>query len=143
MFPTNVGQRIPMTFRGALAVALVALSVASCGDIRLLATETPPPSPPAPVAPAPPTSSGIRGGDPICGEYDDYQGASMAFYSLSAIVQQGLDTAPAGSEGETLAEAAIRFANTIRAAAAGEAIQPSDPIEELALLWVASDGCMR
>ena len=81
--------------------------------------------------------------DPACVEYDDYQSAAMAFYSLSAIVQSGLDSASEELSAESLDSAVARFEATVRLALAGEAVADPDPIEALALFWVSSDGCMR
>lgn len=67
----------------------------------------------------------------------------MAFYSLSAIVQAGLDAPTAATEAESLKSAVARFEDTVRRVLDGETLEAPDPIEELAQLWVASDGCMR
>lgn len=121
-------------------IGLLALALVGCADVRLLATPTAPAAPPSPVAS---TSAGLAFGDPACVEYDDYQSAAMAFYSLSAIVQDGLDSASGGVPAESLDAAVARFEVAVRLALAGETLTDPDPIEELALFWVASDGCMR
>ena len=67
----------------------------------------------------------------------------MAFYALSAFVQSGLDAATEDTEGESLQSAMARFEQTVRRVLAGESVTPTDPVEELAIFWVVSDGCMR
>lgn len=134
-------RRRARRFLTIAGLALAALLTA-CADVRLIATPTTTPSPPTATAVAPP-SLGLVFPGPRCGQYDDYQGSAMAFYSLSAIVQDGLDSAAPEADGETLDSAVARFEVTVRRALAGEAVVPGDPIEQLALLWIASDGCMR
>ena len=111
--------------------------------MRLLTTETPRPAQLAVAAVPQPLAGGLTFGDPICVEYDDYQSAAMAFYSLSAIVQDGLDSAAAESTPESGDSAVARFEQTVRCLVAGELVTAPNPIEELAMLWVASDGCMH
>ena len=67
----------------------------------------------------------------------------MAFYALSAFVQSGLDAATEDAKGESLGSAMARFEQTVRRVLAGESVTPIDPVEELAIFWVVSDGCMR
>lgn len=126
------------------AISLLAIAFIGCRDVNLIATPSPTTAP-VPVVPTAsvPAGAGLVFVDPACVEYDDYQSAAMAFYSLSAIVQDGLDSASAELAGETLDSAVARFEATVRLALKGETIAEPDPIEELALFWVASDGCMR
>lgn len=65
----------------------------------------------------------------------------MAFYALSAFIDRLLEADPGNHE--LRAEAMARFELTVRRAQAGEAVVTEDAVEELALFWVASDGCMR
>lgn len=131
------------------AAALLAGVALACGRVNLLATPTASPSGAAPAqvvsTPSPtPTPFTLRFfDDPPCVQYDEYQSSSLAFYSLAAFVQTGIDRASADAPAEGLAAATARFEATIRRALAGEAVVASDAVEELALFWVASDGCMR
>ena len=129
------------------AAALLAGVALACGRVSLLATPTASPSAAAPgqvVSTPTPTPFTLRFfDDPPCVQYDEYQSSSLAFYSLAAFVQTGIDRASADAPAEGLAAATARFEATIRRALAGEAVVASDAVEELALFWVASDGCMR
>jgi len=129
------------------AAALLAGVALACGRVNLLATPTASPSGVAPaqvVSTPTPTPFTLRFfDDPPCVQYDEYQSSSLAFYSLAAFVQTGIDRASADAPAEGLAAATARFEATIRRALAGEAVVASDAVEELALFWVASDGCMR
>lgn len=127
----------------AVAVAALAACTLGCGDVHLLATETAVAASPT-VVPTPAVATGRRFfEEPACREYDDYQSSSLAFYSLSAFVQTGIDSAEDGQPPESLEAAMRRFDRTVRRALANETVTPADAIEELALFWVATDGCMR
>ena len=131
------------------AAGLLAGVALACGRVSLLATPTASPSAAAPAqvvsTPSPtPTPFALRFfDDPPCVQYDEYQSSSLAFYSLAAFVQTGIDRASADAPAEGLAAATARFEATIRRALAGEAVVATDAVEELALFWVASEGCMR
>ena len=138
-----------MNLHGLIRLSTPLMTVAitliiACGQVNLLATETPTSgrAPPPPLATSSPAVGG-RFASPPCVDYDDYQASAMAFYALSAFVQSGLDAATEDTEGESLQSAMARFEQTVRRVLAGESVTPTDPVEELAIFWVVSDGCMR
>ena len=124
--------------------ALVLLAVSGCGAARLTTTPTPTPartSAPATPMSTPTISPGVVSVAPRCGQYDDYQSASMAFYALSVFVDRLLEADPGNRE--LRAETMARFELTVRRVQGGQPVVAEDAVEELALFWVASDGCMR
>ena len=114
----------------ALTVQLLA-----CGALPL-AFETPSPVP---------ASRSVAFAPQLCAQYDEYQAASFAFFTISHLASAEADraTGSSGSDAsDALSSTVEHFVEEIRRAERGEPPDPSDPVSEFAALWVRTGGCV-
>ncbi len=116
-------------------LAVLAVLLLACGSLPL------PFETPSPV----PAARGPVYAPQLCLQYDQYQAAGIAFFTISRLASNEAARATGSSGGdasEARTQALQRFVDEVHRLERGEAPDLSDPIGEFAAMWVTSGGCM-